>query len=187
MADHAVRAVVAIKDAAWLKVRPAATRLALHGGAAARAAAAVAWDVPFAEEACRAYTWGGRASLWIGPDEYLLIDAAAPSEPPPAVPPSFAHLAQALQGYPHALVDVSHRQIGIEVAGPHAAAILNGGCPLDLDLAAFPVGMCTRTLCGKADIVLWRTGANAFHVEVWRSFSEYLVALLTEIARDVIE
>ena len=44
--------------------------------------------------------------------------------------------------------------------------------------------MCTRTLFAKADIVLWRTAADAFHVEMWRSFGDYVRALLAEVARD---
>lgn len=181
MADPAQRVAPAFAATGWLRQRPAAVRLVLHGGAVARAAAAAAWDVPFSEEACRAFTFGQRATLWMGPDEYLLIDAASGD-----AGPVLAQLGQALQGHAHALVDVSHRQLGFEVSGPDAARILNGGCPLDLDLRAFPVGMCTRTLCGKADITLWRTAADAFHVEVWRSFGEYFVGLLTEVARDVV-
>ena len=69
-------------------------------------------------------------------------------------------------------------------SGPHAATILSGGCPLDLDLAEFPIGMCTRSVFAKADIVLWRTRADAFHLEVWRSFSGYVTGLLSEIARE---
>jgi sarcosine oxidase subunit gamma len=42
--------------------------------------------------------------------------------------------------------------------------------------------MCTRTVFAKADIVLWRTQENAFHVEVWRSFAGYVTGLLREIA-----
>jgi sarcosine oxidase subunit gamma len=43
-----------------------------------------------------------------------------------------------------------------------------------LGLIAFPIGMCTRTLFGKAEIVLWRTGEAQFHIEVWRSFAGYV-------------
>ena len=60
---------------------------------------------------------------------------------------------------------------------------LNAGCPLDLGLKAFPVGMATRTLFDKAEIVLWRRAQETFQVEVWRSFAPYLVAALTEAAR----
>jgi sarcosine oxidase subunit gamma len=88
-------------------------------------------------------------------------------------------------GEPHSLVDISHRQIALEMSGPHAAWLLEAQCPLPLDLAAFPVGMCTRTIFAKAEIVLWRTAPETFRVEVWRSFSRYVVDLLTEIAREL--
>ncbi len=71
-------------------------------------------------------------------------------------------LAPQLRDFPHSLVEVSHRQIALEVSGPHAAAVLNAGCPLNLDLSAFPVGMCTRTVFAKAEIVLWRTDETVF-------------------------
>ena len=58
---------------------------------------------------------------------------------------------------------------------------------LDLDPAAFPVGMATRTLFTKAEIVLWRQGADTFHVEVWRSFAPYLHGLLAEAAREYVK
>ncbi len=60
---------------------------------------------------------------------------------------------------------------------------LSAGCPLDLRVSAFPVGMATRTIFDKAEIVLWRREERAFRVEVWRSFAAYLVAALTEAAR----
>jgi heterotetrameric sarcosine oxidase gamma subunit len=36
----------------------------------------------------------------------------------------------------------------------------------------------------KADIVLWRTRTDAYHVEVWRSFSGYVTGVLAEIATE---
>jgi sarcosine oxidase subunit gamma len=83
-------------------------------------------------------------------------------------------------------VDVSHRQIAFEVTGAHAHLALNAGCPLDLHLESFPVGMCTRTILGKADIILWRTDAIVFHVEVWRSFAEYAAQFLAEASRELV-
>ena len=63
--------------------------------------------------------------------------------------------------------------------------LLNAGCPLDLDSTAFPIGMCTRTVLAKAEIVLWRTGQDVFHVEVWRSFADYVSSFLAEVAREL--
>ena len=79
---------------------------------------------------------------------------------------------------------MSRRQAGIEVDGPDAAATLNAGCPLDLDPAAFPVGMCTRTVLAKSEIVLWRTAPATFRVEVPRSFAAYAWSFLMEASRE---
>jgi sarcosine oxidase subunit gamma len=122
--------------------------------------------------------------LWLGPDEHLLLELAPGERTDESQAALAGALEQALAGTPHALVDVSHRQFALEVSGAHAATILNAGCPLDLDLTEFPLGMCTRTVLAKADVVLWRTRADAFHVEVWRSFAGYVSGLLAEIARE---
>ncbi len=95
-------------------------------------------------------------------------------------------LRAAIGATAHSLVDVSHRQVGLEIRGPRAERILNGACPLDLSVERFPVGMCTRTVFAKAEIVLWRTEASCFRIEVWRSFAPYTAALLQEIARDYV-
>ena len=176
----------AVPGTGWLKATPPALRFVLHADAHARRAAAPAWGVGFAEESCRAVVEGTRATLWLGPDEYLLLGRADGSDAD--IVESELAAAEAIElalvDLPHALVNISHRQFGLEVSGPHAATILNGACPLDLDLSEFPVGMCTRTVLAKADIVLWRTDDDAFHLEVWRSFSGYVTGLLGEIARE---
>ena len=177
--DGAVRSLPAVPASAWMKAMPPAMRFILHGDVRARAAAAPAWGAAFAEQPCRAVLEAARATLWLGPDEYLLLGTDAESETAAA-----DALELALGDVPHALVNVSHRQFALEVSGSHAATILNGACPLDLDLAEFPVGMCTRTVLAKADIVLWRTRGDAFQLEVWRSFSGYATGLLREIARE---
>ena len=179
MPESAARSAPSLPSADWLAPLPPASRLIFHGDARARTAAAAVWGMPFPENACRAKVHGGRASLWLGPEEYLLIAPAA--EPAATIAQA---LAAALGPMPHAIVDVSHRQVGIEIRGPQAARILNGACPLDLDDAEFPVGACTRTLFAKADIVLWRTRADAYQIEAWRSFSAYVANLAIEIARD---
>lgn len=179
MAEMAARRSPAVSNTEWLTAMPAAARLAFYGDANARMAALPAWGPGFSEEACRAYAHGTRATLWLGPDEYLLLDFA-PAEPAAAL----SALERALVDVPHALVDISHRQFALEVAGPRAATILSGACPLDLDPGQFPVGMCTRTVFAKADIVLWRTRPDAFHLEVWRSFHGYVTGVLQEIASE---
>lgn len=185
MAELAQRRPPVIVSTAWLELLAPAGRWVLHGGPEARALAAPVWGVAFSEEACRAVISGSRATLWLGPDEFLLLDLG-PVDGSNAE--SHAAVAQNLEGAladaPHALVDVSHRQFALEISGAHATTILSGACPLDLDARTFPVGMCTRTVLAKADIVLWRTGQDTFHLEVWRSFAAYVSGLLGEIARE---
>ena len=94
---------------------------------------------------------GGRAAMRLGPDEWLLC---GPEE-------EAARIAgmsrQPLAGLHHSLVDVSHRHVAFAVSGRRAADALNSGCPLDLSPAAFPTGHATRTLLGKAEVILART------------------------------
>jgi sarcosine oxidase subunit gamma len=152
-------------------------RLSLRGGPPVLAAAGEAFGVSLPLEACRSAEGDARAALWLGPDEQLLLVQQSDWDS------ALAALRARLAGLPHALVDISQRQVALQVSGAHAADLLNSGCPLDLHRQAFLVGMCTRTLFAKASIVLWRTAADAFHLEVWRSFLPYAQQLLHESAR----
>ena len=174
------RIFVPVRASAWLSPLAPRTRYSLRGDAHAFAAAGAAFGVALPAQACRAQTEGQRAALWLGPDERLLL---APQAEAAALASA---LGTALADIAHSLVDVSHRQVGLEISGVNAEDILNGACPLDLSLPAFPVGMCTRTVFEKADIVLWRTREDAFEIEVWRSFTEYVASLLGEIAREYV-
>lgn len=117
----------------------------------------------------------GRSALWLGPDEWLVLDQDGKD--------MLSGLAKVTAF--HSAVDVSHRNVGIVVSGPGAADVINAGCPQDLSLAAFPTGACSRTVMGKIEIVLWRTADDTFRVEYWRSFADYALSLLLEAARDV--
>jgi sarcosine oxidase, subunit gamma len=163
-----------------LRALPAAARVVLRAPEPARAAAERAFGTRVPTTACRAGVQGERAALWLGPDEWLLIAPAA------AAVSVLSGLESALSGLASSIVEVSHRQIGLEVAGAQAELLLAAGCPLDLHPSAFPVDMCTRTLLGKAEIVLWRTGPETFRLEVWRSFAAYLSAFLAEASRGMV-
>ena len=156
---------------------PPAARFVFRGGEAARAACSAAFGVALPEALGAARASGDRAALWLGPDEWLLI---ADGESPEALA---AAIEAGVETLPHSLVDVSQRQVALAVTGADAARVLGAGCPLDLRPKAFPPGMATRTLFDKAEIVLWRRAETDFRVEVWRSFSPWLTAALTEAAR----
>ncbi len=159
---------------------PFATRFNLRGGADVVAPVAQAFGVAPPTKPLSSAASGARAALWLGPDEWLLIAEEGASG-------LMSELEKALAAVFHSLVDVSHRQVGIWLEGPGAARLLAAGCPLDLDLSAFPVGMSTRTLLVKAEIGLWRPVENGFHLEVSRSFAPYVARILDEAARDQAE
>ena len=160
-----------------LSEAPPAARFILRGPEAVRVACGMAFGAEPPSRLGAASEVSGRAALWLGPDEWLLIaDGADASD-------IGAMLESVLEGTAHSLVDVSHRQIGLVASGPAAARVLNAGCPLDLSLNAFPAGFATRTLFDKIEIVLWRRAETTFHVELWRSFAPWLAASLAEAAR----
>lgn len=151
-----------------------AFRLALRVGTDAVAAAGKALGITLPTTPKTSSEKGTRAALWLGPDEWLVMDTGT-KDP-------MADLAE-LQVL-HSAVDISHRNTAILVSGEGAAAILNAGCPQDLSLRAFPAGACSRSVLGKIEVVLWRTSEVAFRVECWRSFSDYAFTFLSDAARD---
>jgi sarcosine oxidase subunit gamma len=154
---------------------PPAARFILRGAEAVRVACGMVYGAEPPSRLGAAGDGAGRAALWLGPDEWLLIANGADAADIGGV------LESVLDGTAHSLVDVSHRQIGLVASGPAAARVLNAGCPLDLG-KAFPVGFATRTLFDKVEIVLWRRAEATFHIEVWRSFAPWLAASLAEAA-----
>lgn len=159
-----------------VRLTPAApaTRVALRAGADAVAALSTALGVALPVKPKTSASLNGRSAFWIGPDEWLLIDETGDD----------LMAACASSGAVHSATDVSHRNTAIMVSGPGAENTLNAGCPLDLSLAAFPVGAVTRTVFGKIEIVLYRLADDTFRLECWRSFAEYAFGLLAEAAQD---
>ena len=94
-----------------LRLLPPATRFILQCGKEARDAAGRGFGLAMPEAACRAESATGRAALWLGPDERLLLAPAGVEE-------SLAvGLTAALGSLPHSLVDVSHRQVALASRG----------------------------------------------------------------------
>jgi sarcosine oxidase subunit gamma len=156
-----------------LSVLPPAERISLRAPEASIASVSRALGLTLPQKPKSSASKGGRTALWLGPDEWLVIDEAGGD--------ILGDCAKA-KGL-HSAVDVSHRNVAISVTGERAAATVNSGCPQDLSLEAFPVGACSRTVFGKSEIVLYRTAADAFRVECWRSFSDYVFTYLTEATR----
>lgn len=157
-----------------LAVLPPAERISLRAPEASVTALSKALGVSLPRKPKTSTAKAGRTALWLGPDEWLVIDEAAKD------PLADCAKVTAL----HSAVGISHRNVAVAVTGPAAAATINAGCPQDLSLGAFPVGASSRTILGKVEIVLLRTAADAFRVECWRSFSDYVFTFLSEAAGD---
>lgn len=154
---------------------PVASRISLRARAEDVAALSAALGVALpTRPKTSSISPAGRMALWLGPDEWLVIDDKAGG----------LMEACAASGALHSATDVSHRNTAIVVSGPGAAAAINAGCPLDLSLKVFPVGACARTLLGKIEVVLLRLSDDTFRVECWRSFASYAFEMLSEGATD---
>lgn len=151
---------------------PFCERISLRASEAAMPALSKSFGVKLPTRPKTSAAGNGVIALWLGPDEWLLIaDAGRNLAATPADDAGFA-----------SVVDISHRNVAIRIAGPKAAAALASGCPQDLSLLAFPVAACSRTMFGKSEIVLLRTGPNEFRLECWRSFADYVWKFLEDAA-----
>jgi sarcosine oxidase subunit gamma len=156
-----------------ITVLPPAERISLRAPAASLTALSKALGLDLPKTPKTSASSGGRVALWLGPDEWLVIDQTGD-------PLGDCARVKAL----HSAVGVSHRNVAFSVSGPGAAATIGAGCPQDLSLKAFPVAACSRTILGKVEIVVLRTAADSFRVECWRSFSDYVHAFLLDAAAD---
>jgi len=151
-----------------------AGRISLRAGPGEVAALSTALGVTLPMRPKSSASAAGRTALWLGPDEWLVIDEKGGD--------LMADCARS--GVVHSATDVSHRNTAIIVSCPAAEQVLNSGCPQDLSMTVFPVGAVSRTLLGKVEIVLYRLDEETFRVEVWRSFATYAFGMLAEAAEE---
>jgi sarcosine oxidase subunit gamma len=120
---------------------------------------------------------GERIAVCLGPDEwYMIVPQAAQDD----VERAFAALYAKV---PHSLVDISHREVAIEIEGADAVIALQSAIPFDVE--AMPAASGCRTVFDKAQIVLVRKAADSFRIEVWRSFADHVWGLLRAAAREI--
>lgn len=113
---------------------------------------------------------GGNRLIWTGRETAFLIGAEAPA--------ALAEVA--------ALTDQSDGWAILTLSGPLAVEALMRPVPLDLRLAAFPVGRSTRSALNHMQAILTRTAPEAFEVMVFRSMARTAWAELAE-ALEVLE
>jgi sarcosine oxidase subunit gamma len=170
--------VIGESGAAGIRLLPPRARFSLRVAPALLAQTPAVAGFPLDMAINRCSSAGARTAMRLGPDEWLL------SGPESETAQIAGDIEAALAGLHHARFDVSHGRVALSVAGPGAADVINAGCPLDLGPQAFPAGSATRTLLGKAEIILSRPGGvPAFEVECARSFAPYARDFLLEAAR----
>jgi len=154
-------------------------------GQAAALAPALASFVPLAARPLssalgeRAPGEGGRASLWLGPDEWLLLGFHGEDA---------AGLRERLGGTRHQLVRVSDAYTVVEVAGGRARDLLAKLTTLDLHPRAFGQGEVRGSMFGHAQAFLWLGREEAdgpvFWLFVRASFADYLWCALSAAGRE---
>ena len=165
-----------LPDRTCLQAAQACAAFSFRGDPVARVAFGNAIGLVLPESPRSSTENGDRSALWLGPDEWLVLAPAASNA-------GLVSDAAGLRNIPHALVDVSDCDVGLDIEGPSSHLLLNAGTPLDMDESAFPVGMCVRTLFAKSGVLLWRRGADHFRLHVARSFASYVAAVLHEASR----
>lgn len=155
---------------------PSYSQLLLHGEPRDAGLLSQIGEIALGDRMLRMTMTGEWSALHLSPDEWLLIGPAADRE---TVIARFANAH-----VPLSLVAIGERSLGVEISGPSATMLLNTGCPLDLHDDAFPAGSCTRTLFGKAAVMIWRT-AESYRMQYGRSFDEYVTGYIRLAAEDL--
>jgi sarcosine oxidase subunit gamma len=173
------RSAAPLAEGADVTVAPLSpvARFSLRAKEEARRALAEALGAELPDRVGRCVEAGDVRILSLGPDEWLIQAPDAES----------TRIAKACDDVyanaPHALTDISDREVSFGITGPKAAELLTLGCPRDLD--ALPVGEARRTVFDGATVVLWRDADTAFRLDAWLSFAPHVAALLVTGAAEL--
>jgi sarcosine oxidase, subunit gamma len=154
---------------------PDCARFSLRVGEDGREAAGRAFGLALPPRIGGLAQAGERWAACLGPDEWYLL---APEAETAAIEASFSALVVL-----HSLVDVGHREVGIEIGGEAAGLALSAVSPLDL--AAMPAGSATRTVLDRTQVVLVKHASDHYRIEVWQSFAGHVWDLLAASAHEI--
>ena len=153
-------------------------KLVLRGAATVAGLAGDALGFALPDAVNRATSGDGCRALRLGPDEVvLLLDKDRKAA-------TLEALAATLAGHHHALVDISARLVALEISGAPVRDTLAAACPLDLHPRAFGPDQATRSLFGKAEVILDCLAPARFRLLTNRSFAAYVRRLLAEAGRE---
>jgi sarcosine oxidase subunit gamma len=95
----------------------------------------------------------GRELLWLGPDEWLVVDD------PGREAEIVRWLDEAFAGLHRSVVGVSSNRIALELEGGDRLDLLAAGCGLDLHPRSWRDGRCAQTLVGRIPVLLQERAA----------------------------
>jgi sarcosine oxidase subunit gamma len=119
---------------------------------------------------------GGRAILWMSPDEVLIL------LPRTEVAAGMATLSKGLKGTHHMAVDVSDARCRFRLDGRGAREVLTKLTPADVHPDAFGPGEVRRTRLGQVAAAFWMPETDAVELIAFRSVARYVFDLLVNAA-----
>nr|WP_321454324.1 sarcosine oxidase subunit gamma family protein [uncultured Cohaesibacter sp.] len=118
---------------------------------------------------------GGCSILWMGPDEWLVIANETESLPEPS------QMEEALTGFHHALVDLSHSFVAFSLSGTKTREALSKGCSLDFFSYDWKKGTCANSLLARCDVTIWQRSARPDYMLLVRnSLADYVSDFLLD-------
>ena len=117
-------------------------------------------------------------SLWLGPDQWLLLGEAASADE------LLTHVGARLGELRHLVVNVSAALLRVRISGAAARTLLAMGSGIDCSARALQPGSCVRTRFARLAIVIHCTGEDDFDLYVDRSCRAYLESWLQRAAGD---
>ena len=163
-----------------LSERQAGTQLAIRGDASnadfsSAITEAIGLELPVTPKTV--HRKGGRALLWLGPDEWLAVMAAEDDGNPGAI------LAETLGNVHHAVADVSHSRVVIGLQGANARDVLMKGTNIDLHPRQFGPDNCVQARLGRCHMLLHQLDDEpSYDIYIHRSFAVYAWQWLSDAA-----
>ena len=132
----------AMASHSWVAITAAAhaSRLSLRAPRASLGALSQALDLELPTKPKTSVASGKRAALWLGPDEWLLIGPVTDDLATPLAQVSAFHSA----------VDISHRNVGILVAGKGAQIVANPHDPVPMPMIGHVTSSYWSQNCGRS-------------------------------------
>jgi sarcosine oxidase subunit gamma len=160
-----------------IEYAPPRTRFSLRTAEPGIPAASIAFGLSLPNVIGKCSSDGDRTALRCGPDEMILW---APDNERDDIRTKFSTHENQI---PFSLTDISDRNVGVTLIGSAATQAVNIGCPLDLH--QIEIGHGTRTVFEQAEIVLLKLAHDEYLMEFARSYSAYVLDLLTSIGDEL--